>query len=138
MAVSLLNESTVIAGGFTNTRSSISQRRNDTAALSLPSPVPISFPGTKLSIFTSTLPRGQALTVSPDGGDLSVSLAGAPCKQPFEQYLCFSKENVLMKKKIVLAGVQVSGAVSNGSDPRGAELPLHGRNCRPKIRKKYF
>lgn len=60
--------------------------------LPLLTPVPISFPGTKMSIFSSTLPKGQALIVSPVGGDFLVFLAEALCKQAFrafEQYLYF-------------------------------------------------
>lgn len=75
VAVSLHSENTVIAGGFTNTQPSTSPRLNATAALPLPSPVPFSFPGTKMSIFTRALSRGQALIASPDGSDLNVFFA---------------------------------------------------------------
>lgn len=88
--------------------------------LSLLTPVPFSFPGTKMPILCSSPPKGQALTVSPVGGDLHiVLLAEAPCQQAFrafEQYLYFSKENVIEEQIMVLFGVQVSGAMNNGSD----------------------
>lgn len=88
--------------------------------LSLLTPVPFSFPGTKMPIFHSSLPKGQALIVSPVGRDFHIFfLAEAPCQQAFrafEQYLCFSKENVIEEQIMVLFGVQVSGTMNNGSD----------------------
>lgn len=61
-----------------------------------------------MSIFSRTLPKGQAFLLSPVGGDLLVFLAGALCKQAFHalaQYLYFSKENVIEEKIMVLVGV---------------------------------
>lgn len=91
---------------------------NDTEALSLPSPVPFSFPGTKMSIFTRALSRGQALTVSTDGSDLSVfftaeahaSRHSVPLNGSSVFLKCFDE------KKRVFVGVQVGGVMNKGSD----------------------
>lgn len=66
---------------------------------SSPSLILLSFPSTKMSVFTRTLPRGKAPSVSPAEGVLrAASWAEAGCKQAFRSFKrCpyFSKENVI-------------------------------------------